>query len=129
MCSSDLLNRLGAIARRYVPNLYGISSSPLHRGLPTDRLVAEWWLDSPRVRAAETGQPLHGAATGMIEFNLDHTIEGIAGTQTTHAVQEQLRGRLQEAFAAGQVVSEFRNDGAERGMYFLTSGKDLPALG
>src|SRR5579864_9517922 len=29
---------LGAIVRRYIPDLYGASSSPLHRGLPTDRL-------------------------------------------------------------------------------------------
>ncbi len=43
---------LGAIARRYMPNLYGITTSPLHAGLPTDRLVAEWWLRSPRVRSA-----------------------------------------------------------------------------
>lgn len=41
--------RLGAIARRYLPNIYGITTSPLHGGLPTDRLVAEWWLRSPRV--------------------------------------------------------------------------------
>jgi predicted GNAT superfamily acetyltransferase len=41
--------RLGAIARRYLPNCYGVTTSPLHGGLPTDRLVAEWWLDSPRV--------------------------------------------------------------------------------
>jgi predicted GNAT superfamily acetyltransferase len=46
------LNRLGAICRRYLPNLYGVTSSPLHRGLPTDRLVAEWHLDSVRVVAA-----------------------------------------------------------------------------
>jgi predicted GNAT superfamily acetyltransferase len=46
------LNRLGAICRRYIPNLYGVTTSPLHRGMPTDRLVAEWWLDSPRVIAA-----------------------------------------------------------------------------
>src|ERR1041385_6901912 len=51
------LDRLGAIARRYVPNQYGISSSPLHRGLPTDRLVAEWWLDSPRVLACIEEKP------------------------------------------------------------------------
>src|SRR5437868_3371913 len=43
------IERLGAIARRYNPNQYGISSSPLQGGLPTDRLVAEWWLDSKRV--------------------------------------------------------------------------------
>jgi predicted GNAT superfamily acetyltransferase len=36
--------RLGAMVRRYIPNLYGRTSSPLHAGLPTDRLVAEWWL-------------------------------------------------------------------------------------
>jgi len=49
------LNRLGAICRRYVPNLYGITTSPLHRGIPTDRLVAEWFLDSPRVVASING--------------------------------------------------------------------------
>ncbi len=38
------LERLGAIARRYNINQYGITSSPLQGFLPTDRLVAEWWL-------------------------------------------------------------------------------------
>src|SRR5208282_4552964 len=44
------LVRLGAIARRLIPNCYGVTESPLHAGLPTDRLVAEWWLDSDRVK-------------------------------------------------------------------------------
>src|SRR4029077_8107946 len=42
--------RLGAIARRFIPNMYGITTSPLHGRLPTDRLVAEWPLRSARVR-------------------------------------------------------------------------------
>ena len=46
------LNRLGAISRQYIPNLYGVTTSPLHRGLATDRLVAEWHVASPRVVAA-----------------------------------------------------------------------------
>jgi predicted GNAT superfamily acetyltransferase len=46
------LNRLGAISRQYISNLYGVTTSPLHRGLATDRLVAEWYLASPRVVAA-----------------------------------------------------------------------------
>jgi predicted GNAT superfamily acetyltransferase len=46
------LNRLGAISRQYKPNLYGITTSPLHRGLATDRLMAEWHLDAKRVVAA-----------------------------------------------------------------------------
>jgi predicted GNAT superfamily acetyltransferase len=43
------LMRLGAIARRYLPNAYGFTTSPLHAALPTDRLVAEWHLRSARV--------------------------------------------------------------------------------
>ena len=47
--------RLGAIARRYVPNAYGITTSPLHGTLPTDRLVAEWHLRSPAFSASWQG--------------------------------------------------------------------------
>jgi predicted GNAT superfamily acetyltransferase len=50
------LARLGAVARRYLPNAYGITTSPLHGPLPTDRLVAEWHLASPRVRRIVAGR-------------------------------------------------------------------------
>jgi predicted GNAT superfamily acetyltransferase len=43
--------RLGATAREYVVDCYGNSASPLHAGLGTDRLIARWTLDSPRVRS------------------------------------------------------------------------------
>jgi predicted GNAT superfamily acetyltransferase len=43
--------RLGAIVRVYKENQYGATTSPLHGGLPTDRCIAEWWIDSPRVQA------------------------------------------------------------------------------
>jgi predicted GNAT superfamily acetyltransferase len=49
------LVRLGAVVRRMIPNCYGITESPLHAGLPTDRLVAEWWLDSARVKKILAG--------------------------------------------------------------------------
>jgi predicted GNAT superfamily acetyltransferase len=50
------IERLGAIVRRYVPNQYGRTSSHLHGGLPTDRLVPEWWIESRRVKTlVETG--------------------------------------------------------------------------
>jgi predicted GNAT superfamily acetyltransferase len=50
------MERLGAIVRRYVPNQYGTTSSPLHGGLPTDRCIAEWWVSSPRVKAVLDGK-------------------------------------------------------------------------
>lgn len=43
------LTKLGAIARRYERNFYGDIRDRLNRGLPTDRLTVEWWLESPRV--------------------------------------------------------------------------------
>lgn len=45
------IERLGAIVRRYVRNQYGVSSSLLHGGIPTDRCVAEWWIAKPRAKA------------------------------------------------------------------------------
>lgn len=38
------LARLGAIARRFLPNHYGEMDDPLNRGLPSDRLWCEWWV-------------------------------------------------------------------------------------
>ena len=43
------IEKLGAVARRYHVNQYGITSSPLQGSLPSDRLVAEWWMKSRRV--------------------------------------------------------------------------------
>jgi predicted GNAT superfamily acetyltransferase len=42
-------SRLGVVVSEYEENIYGESSSPLHRGSPTDRFVAEWWLATHRV--------------------------------------------------------------------------------
>jgi len=44
------LNKLGAVAREYVRDMYGRTDSPLHRGIGTDRFVPTWAMDSPRVR-------------------------------------------------------------------------------
>ena len=41
--------KLGVIAEEYEVNVYGESTSPLHKGNPTDRFVAEWWVGSARV--------------------------------------------------------------------------------
>jgi predicted GNAT superfamily acetyltransferase len=41
--------KLGIVVEEYEENVYGESSSPLHRGNPTDRFVAEWWVRQPHV--------------------------------------------------------------------------------
>jgi predicted GNAT superfamily acetyltransferase len=51
--------KLGVVACEYEENVYGESSSPLHRGTPTDRLVAEWHIRQPHVerRLFQPAQP------------------------------------------------------------------------
>lgn len=52
------LRRLGAVATEFLENFYGITSSSLHHGLPTDRLAVRWELDAPHVRqASQEGEP------------------------------------------------------------------------
>src|SRR5438876_218809 len=56
--------KLGVVAEEYEENIYGESASPLHKGNPTDRLVAEWWIrEPPRPRADFAGaQPVNRTA-------------------------------------------------------------------
>lgn len=51
--------KLGVVASEYEENVYGESSSPLHRGTPTDRLIAEWHIRQPHVerRLFQPAQP------------------------------------------------------------------------
>jgi predicted GNAT superfamily acetyltransferase len=106
------LNRLGAIARRYVPNQYGISSSPLHRGLPTDRLIAEWWLASPRVAALAEGRDALAPATQQkIAFPIDILESPGATDRAVAEVQAKLRNEFQDAFARGLTATGFELDG------------------
>ncbi|MFQ6082885.1 MAG: GNAT family N-acetyltransferase [Candidatus Aminicenantia bacterium] len=44
------LHTLGVKTKTYLPDFYGPSSSLLHKGLPTDRILAEWWIKENRVK-------------------------------------------------------------------------------
>jgi predicted GNAT superfamily acetyltransferase len=101
--------RLGAIARRYLPNCYGVTSSPLHGGMPTDRLVAEWWLASPRVqKLLEGGGPEPLSATPeraqvfvpaeISRLRHDSPVEALS-------IQSEVREQFQKWFAAGYAAT------------------------
>jgi predicted GNAT superfamily acetyltransferase len=53
------LRRLGARATEFLEDFYGITSSSLHHGLPTDRLLVRWELNAKHVveRAAAGASP------------------------------------------------------------------------
>ena len=100
------LERLGAIARRYVLNQYGLSSSPLHRGLPTDRLVAEWWLDSPRVVARFNKQALpQEAVRRRIALPWDLASKSGPSAISLADLQADVRRQFQQAFQEGLAVT------------------------
>lgn len=49
--------RLGAIARRYLPDAYGEMNDGLNAGMPSDRFEVEWRLNAPRVVARAQAEP------------------------------------------------------------------------
>ena len=116
------LSRLGAIARRYSVNHYGHSSSPLQGGLPTDRLVAEWWLKSRRVvnLLDKKQQP---------EFQVEKRIEVPAqiyawksspdNRQKAADVQKRNREQFLSAFSQGLVALGYERDAQDNGAFML----------
>jgi predicted GNAT superfamily acetyltransferase len=41
--------KLGVVVEEYAINVYGESASRLHKGTPTDRFIAQWWIREPHV--------------------------------------------------------------------------------
>lgn len=119
------LNRLGAICRSYVPNLYGVTSSPLHRGLPTDRLMAEWHLDSPRVAGILTGKlPEPEDAPATVFFPAEFETWRKSGSGEVATVQSRIRGEFQMWFARGYAAIAIRTTPAGTS-YLLSPWSDF----
>ena len=70
--------RLGVVCDEYVENLYGDSTSPLHRGSPTDRFVVQWHLAAPHVerRIAPTAALAVRAQDAIEAPTVNETAEG-----------------------------------------------------
>ena len=119
------LNRLGAICRKYQPNLYGVTTSPLHRGLATDRLLAEWHLDSARVVAAIgdlTKDPVDAPA--MIELPAELERWQREDSPQVAAVQARVREEFTEWFAKGYAAVALRT-GPGNNAYLLVPWSDF----
>jgi predicted GNAT superfamily acetyltransferase len=120
------LNRLGAIVRSYAENYYGTDYLTTSErfgaslGLDSDRLIADWELDSERVRRFERGE------TFLIQSKLERTIEiptnwnALVKNEPETAINEQLRvrGEFQKAFAENLICAGFER-GAPNSRYLL----------
>jgi len=98
--------KLGAISRRYKRDFYGSSSSPLHGGLPTDRIFAEWWLNSDRERRVLAGETPHVEAAEQVEVPAELAAWKASGAERPRAlaVQAANAAALESAFARGLSV-------------------------
>jgi predicted GNAT superfamily acetyltransferase len=119
------LNKLGAICRRYEPNLYGVTTSPLHRGLQTDRLVAEWHLDSARVVAA-IGELVREPVEAPAAIEMPAELERWQREDSPEVgrAQARVREEFTKWFAKGYAAVGLRNVAGNRA-YLLTPWSDF----
>jgi predicted GNAT superfamily acetyltransferase len=116
------LVRLGAIARRYSVNHYGASSSPLQGGLPTDRLVAEWWVKSRRVvNLLDRGQPPSFEIEERITVPAQIYEWKASSAERPKAAEVQVRNREEflRAFPQGLAALGYERDAAGNGAFLL----------
>jgi predicted GNAT superfamily acetyltransferase len=124
------IHKLGAIVGTYRVNFYGVSSSRLQGGLPTDRLLAEWYLDSPRVAETLEGCP----GTYQIEecilvpASVSHWKASDKNRERALAIQLENRQKFQQAFARGLGILGFSRDADGNGVYEL-GALSQPGLG
>jgi len=116
------IEKLGAVTRKYSVNHYGFSTSHLHRGLPTDRLIAEWWLKSKRVTQLLEGR-------GLPPANIAERIEVPGQIYDWRAssddlpkaaeVQERNREKFRDAFSRELAVLGYERDASGNGAFLL----------
>lgn len=116
------LVRLGAIARRYSVNHYGDSSSPLQGGLPTDRLVAEWWIKSKRVvNLLDRSQAPQLQVEKKIGVPAQVYAWKASAVERPQAAEVQKRNRDEflRAFPQGLTALGYERDAAGNGSFLL----------
>jgi predicted GNAT superfamily acetyltransferase len=126
------IERLGAIVRRYNINQYGITSSPLQGGLPTDRLIAEWWVKSGRVETLlQTGSRPSFEIQTSIEVPAQIYAWKSSAADRARAADVQLtnREKFLQAFHDGLAVLGYERDEHGNGRFLLGNWDDGRAIG
>jgi predicted GNAT superfamily acetyltransferase len=114
--------KLGAVVRRYSPNFYGVTSSRLHGQVPTDRLNAEWWLESDWVCSVLDGKPVAFPAIEQ-EISVPHQIAHWRHSPLDQGrvldIQSRNREHFEQAFARQLAVIGFKIDPEGNGIFEL----------
>jgi predicted GNAT superfamily acetyltransferase len=116
------IEKLGAIVRVYKENQYGATTSPLHGGLPTDRCIAEWWLDSDRVKNVLSGTGREACPTERVVYPSDIALMRQRDNGRAREIQRTNARLLMDAFSRGLAVTGFARSATE-GAYLLEPWK------
>jgi predicted GNAT superfamily acetyltransferase len=122
---------LGVICRRYLANTYGITSSPLHGGLPTDRVVAEWHLKSQRIESlfrGATGSVSPVASHQVVELPLNIGELKSSNPALALELQRQFREQVTRLMEDGLAIVGHEIDQALQVARFLFAPSELPCL-
>ena len=114
------LNRLGVVVRAYAADFYGTdyATTPdeqgAARGLPSDRLAAEWELRAPRVEALARGERPDPPGEPAASVEIPPDWNALVRQDPAAARRALLRARegFQRAFADGLVCAGFERDDA-----------------
>lgn len=113
------LEKLGAIVSEYQPNFYGIdyatySTAGVPIGLASDRLFAEWHLESAKVTALSNGDSFTETEEPEVEIAVTLDWSALVARDSNEAIEEQkrLKAEFEPAFERGLVGRGFKRDDA-----------------
>ncbi len=111
------LERLGAIIKSYAPNFYGTDYSTAHVaggqiGFDSDRLFAEWHLESKKVEKLANGENFVEASEVVRAIKIPNDWNALVKESPEKAVAEQTRVKeeFQAAFAQNLICRGFERD-------------------
>jgi predicted GNAT superfamily acetyltransferase len=122
------LNRLGVTVHSYAHNFYGLDYDQRGErpGIPSDRLIANWKLNSPRVAELSEGltNTIDAQPVKTIAIPTDWTAVIKKDAQEALDMQSRVRSEFQNAFAEELVCAAFER-GTEQSQYLLFRPGDL----
>ena len=128
------VHKLGAISRTYLRNFYGEMEDALNIGIPTDRLVAEWWIKrvnkiktTPKATLElrdDTDALLLEDLPESIAFKIPSDFISIKKSDHDLAMNIRLitRKRLEKLFELGFIIIDFER---ERSSYIMIKNNTL----
>lgn len=129
------IHKLGAVSRTLLPNFYGTMDDSLNAGIPTDRLVAEWWINSEPAHFDERLKPINEILDdGSMRYAVDirdidaesillSVISDIPSLMKSKkevvvVFKNHLTSAISKLFERGYVITDFSRSDGETGYVF-----------